>query len=161
MHEPNRVEELYRRYGPLIYARCRRYLKDTFAAEDAAQDVFLKVLEHLERAPDERRLWRWVAAISKNHCLNLLRNERRRQNALPPADERHGELERPFFEKDFAERMLSAAPERLRTPGLLYFADGMQQVAIARALGLSRRTVVSRLGAFVDHARRFARSAEA
>ena len=31
-----RVAELYRRFGPAIYSRCRRLLRDDVAAEDAA-----------------------------------------------------------------------------------------------------------------------------
>ena len=51
----SRVGVLYARFGPTIYARCRRMLKERAAAEDATQEVFLKVLRHIDAAPDEIR----------------------------------------------------------------------------------------------------------
>jgi DNA-directed RNA polymerase specialized sigma24 family protein len=45
-----RIEKLYGKFGPAIYARCKRLLRDGAAAEDATQDVFMKVLKHLDTA---------------------------------------------------------------------------------------------------------------
>jgi RNA polymerase sigma-70 factor (ECF subfamily) len=50
----DRSAELYRKFGPAIYSRCRRRLKDDAAAENATQEVFLRVLKHLESAPSDR-----------------------------------------------------------------------------------------------------------
>jgi len=41
MH-PDRLTELYRRYGPAIYARCRTLLADESSAENATQETFLR-----------------------------------------------------------------------------------------------------------------------
>src|SRR5438045_393270 len=39
-----RVARLFQKFGPIIYVRCRRMLKERAAAEDATQEVFLKVI---------------------------------------------------------------------------------------------------------------------
>ena len=69
-----RVEALYAKYGPTIYSRCRRLLRDSAQAEDATQDVFLKVLKHLASAPKDEAALPWIYRITTNHCLNLIRD---------------------------------------------------------------------------------------
>ena len=39
----DRLEGLYSRLGPLLYARCKRVLRDAALAEDATQEVFMKL----------------------------------------------------------------------------------------------------------------------
>ena len=56
------VADLYRKYGPMVFRRCYSLLKDEALAEDAVQDVFLRVLARRETLrPDypryDRFLW--------------------------------------------------------------------------------------------------------
>ena len=83
MH-PDRLTELYRRYGPAIYARCRTMLSDESAAEDATQETFLRVQRHLDRVPSAREALYWIYRVATNYCLNELRS--RRGRALPHAE---------------------------------------------------------------------------
>lgn len=144
-----KVEELYGMYGPAIYAKCKRVLKDVSAAEDATQDVFVKVLGHIESAPSEEAVLPWIHRITTNHCLNVLRDARRH---AAPMDELPELVDDDFEEKmvsrDFASRVLSDAPEELRAPAVLYHGCGIEQAKVAKALGVSRRTVLYRLAEF-------------
>jgi RNA polymerase sigma-70 factor (ECF subfamily) len=83
MH-PDRLTELYRRYGPAIYARCRTLLADESAAEDATQETFLRVQRHLDRVPSAREALYWIYRVATNYCLNELRT--RRGRGLPHAE---------------------------------------------------------------------------
>ena len=74
----DRLTALYRSYGPAIYWRCLRLLRDRAAAEDATQETFMRVLRHLDRAPDADEAIRWIWRIATNYCLNELRNSKRR-----------------------------------------------------------------------------------
>ena len=40
------VEDLYRRYGPMVLRRCRGMLRDEDLAADAMQETFVQVLRH-------------------------------------------------------------------------------------------------------------------
>src|SRR5262249_36458571 len=80
----DRLTELYRRYGPAIYARCRTLLAPERAAEDATQETFLRVQRHLDRVPSAREALYWIYRVATNHCLNELRS--RRGRALPHAE---------------------------------------------------------------------------
>ena len=66
-----RLAALYRKYGPAVYSRCRRILRDESLAEDATQEVFVRVLRHIDEAPDDEAALRWVYRIATNYCLDL------------------------------------------------------------------------------------------
>lgn len=152
---------MYAKYGPTIYARCRRLLKHHVVAEDATQDVFVKVMRHIESAPAESAVLAWISRITTNHCLNVLRDAR--HDAEPV--ERLPELVDHDFEasvvaRDFATHVLEQSPELLRTPAMLYHARGMDQSRVAQTLGVSRRTVLYRLAAFSRGAMKLHQAAE-
>ena len=78
MKQELKIETLYAKYGPTIYARCRRLLRDPVAAEDATQDIFVKLMRHIEAAPTEDAVLPWIHRIVTNHCLNVIRDAKRR-----------------------------------------------------------------------------------
>ncbi len=157
-----RVEQLYARFGPTIYARCRRLLRDGTAAEDATQEVFLKVLSHVESVPHEAAVLPWIHRITTNHCLNLLRDARKHAEPVETVPEQHvDDMEDSVVSKDFADKVLASTPEEEKTPAYLYHVKGMEQSKVARSLGVSRRTVLYRLSAFAQRARRIQALVEA
>jgi RNA polymerase sigma-70 factor, ECF subfamily len=158
----DKVKELYERFGPAIFSRCRRLLRDAIAAEDATQEVFLRVLKHIDSAPEDAAVLAWIYRISTNYCLNVLRDGARHAEPVSSADESMvGDFEDSVVSRELTERLMKDAPEELRAPVLLYHVKGMEQAAIARALGVSRRTVLYRLAEFSERARHFVALAEA
>lgn len=151
-----RLAALYRRYGPAVYSRCRRILRDESLAEDATQEVFVRVLRHIDEAPDDTAALRWVSRIATNYCLNLLRDRAGQAEPVAELPEKPGEhAEKALGDRDACLRALGNVPEKLRAPALLYWVDGMEQAQIAAVLGVSRRTVINRLADFAERARRF------
>lgn len=151
----DRLTALYRAYGPVIYARCRRLLGDGAAAEDATQETFLRVHRHLAVA-DSREALSWIYRIATNYCLNEIRNRKHRPELHEHLPEVAGEdLERILADRDLAARIVERAPEKLRVAAWLHHVDGLDQGEVARVLDISRRTVVNRLAEFADNARKF------
>lgn len=159
---PPTAKALYEKYGPTIYSRCRRLLKDPIAAEDATQEVFLKVISHLDSAPEERAVLAWIYRITTNYCLNLIRDSRRQATPVEEVPD-HGSnrFEEDLLTKDLTDRLMAGTPEQLKTPVMLFHVKGMEQAQIADALGVSRRTVLYRLSEFTERARAFVDEAEA
>lgn len=156
------IEALYAKYGPTIYARCRRLLKDTAAAEDATQDIFVKLMRHLEAAPSEEAVLPWIHRIVTNHCLNVLRDTRRRATPVEELPEIvDDDFEDSVVTKNFAQKVLESAPEAIKAPAVLYHGKGMDQSRVAEALGCSRRTVLYRLSEFTRRAMQLHAAAEA
>lgn len=153
-----RVSNLYRKYGPAIYSRCRRLLKDDALAEDATQEVFVRVLRHIESAPDDAAALAWIYRISTNYCLNQIRDRGRQAEPTAPSDIPESLSDHPepeLMDRDLAMKLVSRAPEKLRATAILYYVDGMEQEQVAKTLGISRRTVINRLQEFSERSRKF------
>ncbi|GMU62327.1 MAG: hypothetical protein AMXMBFR34_40900 [Myxococcaceae bacterium] len=153
MTKPIDIGALYGKYGPAIYARCKRLLKDSTAAEDATQDVFVKVMKAMDSAPSEEAVLPWIHRITTNHCLNLIRDGRRHAESVEEVPEQSDdEFEDSVVTRDFAHRVLSSTPEELKAPAMMYHGRGIEQAKVAQALGVSRRTVLYRLAEFTRRA---------
>jgi RNA polymerase sigma-70 factor (ECF subfamily) len=149
------LSELYRTYGPVIYARCRRLLGDGAAAEDATQETFMRVHRHLHKA-DSREALGWIYRIATNYCLTAIRKRKHRpvpHDELPELP--GGDVEHVLADRDLASRIVARAPEKLRAVAWLYYVDGLDQSEVARVLDISRRTVINRLAEFTANARKF------
>ena len=149
MKADTQIETLYAKYGPAIYARCRRILKDSVAAEDATQDIFIKVLKNLDSAPSAESVLPWLHRITTNHCLNVVRDRKRQATPVEELPETmDASFEDSVVTRDFADKVLASAPESLSAPAMLYHGRGMEQGKVAELLGVSRRTVLYRLSEF-------------
>ena len=156
-----KIESLYAKFGGTIYARCKRLLKNPAAAEDATQDVFMKVLKHIEAAPSEEAVLPWIHRITTNHCLNVIRDAKRHAEPVEHVPEQvDADFEDSVVTRNFAQRVLEASPEELRRPAIMYHARGIEQSKVAEALGVSRRTVLYRLSEFTRRAMKMNEASE-
>jgi RNA polymerase sigma-70 factor, ECF subfamily len=63
-------DELMIRYERQIYRVCYRFVENRDDAMDLAQEVFIKVFEHLGTFRRESSLKTWLYRIAMNHCIN-------------------------------------------------------------------------------------------
>jgi RNA polymerase sigma-70 factor (ECF subfamily) len=146
--------DLYTEFGKSVYARCRRILRDAAAAEDATQEVFSRIHEHLGRIPGKRAALAWLYRTATNHCLNEVRNGRTRAllvRAVPEPREPDAEIQ--LWQRDLVVHLVRELPAALALAAWLYHVDGLEQAEIAMICGVSRRTVISRLARFAEKAR--------
>ncbi len=151
----------YTEHGGAVYARCRQILGDDAAAEDATQETFLRVARHLQSAGGPDHVLPWLYRIATNYCLNELRN--RSYRPLLP-----GTLpERPdagandvFTNRDLVARAIATVPPKVRLCAWLYHVDGLDQEEVATVVGVSRRTVATRLARFQSQSRKFLERSE-
>ena len=151
-------EELYARFAPTIYARCRQILRDATAAEDATQEVFFRIHRRLARLEGQRHAMAWLYRAATNHCLNEVRNGRTHMvlMAMAPAQPA-SDAEQWLSARDLVARLVRELPADLALTAWLYHVDGLEQAEIAEICGVSRRTVISRLNRFSERARAFLR----
>jgi RNA polymerase sigma-70 factor, ECF subfamily len=152
----NRLTELYRTYGPVIYSRCSRLLGDRAAAEDATQETFMRVHRHLDKAPDPDEVLAWIYRIATNYCLNEIRDRKLRWELHETLPDLPGEsVDAILADRDLVARIIHRSPEKLRAVAWLHHVDGLDQGDVARVLDISRRTVLNRLAEFTRNARKF------
>jgi len=64
---------LLQRYTLLLLGVCMKYLKDEEDAKDSVQQIFLKVIQELQKYKVEY-FKSWLYMVAKNHCLMKLRD---------------------------------------------------------------------------------------
>ncbi len=142
------LTELIRRHQQRVHQIAYRLLKDPQEAEDAAQEVFLKVYDHAHRFEPKASVAAWINRITANYCLNILR-QRQPQESLDqeesPAvpDSRATPLE-ALEEKALGRRLeelLEALPENQRRALILKRFGDLSYQEIAAEMGLSAQAV--------------------
>jgi RNA polymerase sigma factor (sigma-70 family) len=66
-------DALVERYAPLIWSICRRYRLEGADAEDVAQAVWLKLVDHLDHLRNPAALPGWLATTARRECGRVLR----------------------------------------------------------------------------------------
>ena len=81
-NDPSRFDALFLRHYRRVHGILRRLLGSDEEAEDAAQEVFLRLYRQETLPPDETGLSRWLARVATNVGLNVIRSDRRRAARL-------------------------------------------------------------------------------
>ncbi len=140
---------LFDRYSTLVYAVALRVLGEPASAEDAMQDVFLRIWRKppVMDAPSGS-LAGWFAVLARNRAIDQLR---RRRDTDSPEDvvllsatdvEKEGE-HRLLLER--ARTMMHALPEEQQAVLNLAFFDGLSHSEIAERLHSPLGTIKTRL----------------
>jgi len=141
--------ELYDRYASAVYGACLRVLRETQAAEDAAQEAFAAIWRHAGAFDANRgAAGAWIGRVARNAALDANRRRALRATApeVDPVDEsRTPEELAVAADEAFRLRIaLETLPERERTVLGLAYTDGLTQSEIAERLGLPLGTVKTR-----------------
>jgi len=147
---PEAWGQLYRRYAAAIFRFCRRTLPAREDAEDATMDIFLKVRQKLGQYDPSRPFSAWLYKVAANHCWDILRRRRVRQNLetaeaenLPLEYPDPSQLERLVEERTSQQvrQALGMLPARARLALVLRYYAEMSYDEIAETLGVRRAFV--------------------
>ncbi len=69
-------EAIYFEFYDMIYYLCIQYIQDKKISEDMVHDTFLKLWEVRGSLSDEDNIRNFLYTITKNNCLNYLRNQK-------------------------------------------------------------------------------------
>lgn len=79
-HDEAAFAVIYDRYADLVYSAAVRVLADSQLAEDATQDVFVRLWRRPESFIAERgRFMGWLMSVARNRAVDELRARRRRR----------------------------------------------------------------------------------
>lgn len=149
----SRAAELYDRYGPAVYRRCLRLLRDRETARDATQEVFMRLVKDKVRLEDREHILPWIYRVATNHCLNVIRSNRRHGEAVPSDELSLAAPETSDYPtRSLARNVLARFDEGTQAVAIGVLVDGMEHEELARTLGISRKTVERRLGRFLTAA---------
>jgi RNA polymerase sigma-70 factor (ECF subfamily) len=153
------IEALYKKYGALVRRRARSILSDDHEAQDAMQEVFVRVIAAMAEFRGQSQPSTWLYRITTNLCLNRIRDSRRRRDRLTEAAEDGRQPLAPSQPPPPETRaallgVLRQVSDELAQVAVYYYVDDMDQAEIATILGVSRRTIGYRLDRFREQAQR-------
>lgn len=142
-------EALLPRYRDRVFRLSLSILRDGSAAEDAAQDVFVRLWRALPGYNGSAALSTWIYAITRNTCISLLRKRRPQVSLDEPLfgdDDESGGLQLAAPEQDDSavasvEKLLNRLPERYRQAVVLFYMEDKSYEQTAAALQLPLGTV--------------------
>jgi RNA polymerase sigma-70 factor (ECF subfamily) len=77
------IAELYDRFGALVFKASRQVLNSRAEAEDASQEIFVRLWKTADRFdPRRARLVTWVMLIARRHLIDRLRRKVSRPEVL-------------------------------------------------------------------------------
>jgi RNA polymerase sigma-70 factor (ECF subfamily) len=142
------VEELFRRYGPLVIRRCRQLLKDEDEALEVSQDVFVQLLRRRGNL-SVRNPSSFLYRMATNLSLNRIRDRKRKPTTndeellcqLASMEEPMARLEaRSTLGYLFGKHQNSS-----RLIAVLHFVDGLTLEEVAKEVGMSVSGVRKRI----------------
>jgi RNA polymerase sigma-70 factor, ECF subfamily len=157
-------QELLASLQPRVYGLMMRMLQQRQDAEDATQQTFLSLIEHIQDFREESSIATWVLRIATNHALKILRKKRglkMQPMHAPDATDHYGEMPHPEFIAPWSqspsqileqsevhaelERALVDLDEKYRLVFLLRDVEGLSVRETAQSLGLTESNVKVRL----------------
>jgi len=141
-----------------VYNLCYRMLGEPEAAEDAAQESFLRAYQNLHRYDQSRSFATWLLSIAAHYCIDRLR---RRKLSMFSLDEENDdgvtfEIADPASPNPEAESVKREERDRLhillkdldatdRAAIILRYWNDYSEIEIAESLNLTVSAVKSRL----------------
>lgn len=143
-------ELLMRRHERLVLVTALRLTGNLPDAQDASQEVFLKLYRNLGKVTSEDAISRWLYRVTVNVCHDLRRRPGR-EHPLEHAGELVSGDADPHQALAESERTralelsLRMLPEKERAALVLRDLEGLSTEEVARALGSSEATVRSQV----------------
>jgi RNA polymerase sigma-70 factor (ECF subfamily) len=147
------ASEIYDRYSGRIYNFAFRFLKNAEAAEDATQEVFVKMLRYANQFHGDAKLSTWLFSITANWCRDYLRkadNKAKESDdvlvTLPASSDNSPDRNLEQRENELmVRRALEALTPEQREAILLSRYQGLSYAEIAQIAGCSEGAVKTRV----------------
>ena len=144
--------KLYNKYCEGMYFVARRFMNDSFEAEDAMQEAFINAFEKLHQFTGEVTFGAWIKRIVINKCLDKLKAKKLETIALNEHTIGTVEEEENWSVDDGVgveqvKMKMKELPEKYKYPLMLYLLEGYDHEEIAEILGITKvasRTLVHR-----------------
>jgi len=146
---------LVARHEPLLYRIARRMLRNEADAQDAVQEMLIRLVKALPHYRGDAKFTTWLYRLATNTCIDMQRRQGRMApttelpEALPlaaPAEQADPDTQ---CEKSFRHRLIDEAlrqlPEAQRHLLVLRDREGLSNQEVAERLGVEVGTLKARL----------------
>ena len=151
-HDEHALEELYQLVAPQLFGMMMSILKRTPLAEEALQDVMIRVWQHAGQYVAYRgRAWAWLVSIARYRAIDLLRAQRESVtlDEVPPemltdssAEDLSDTTTTERIRQTLQDCLARLSPDQRRCVALAY-VEGCSHAEIAEKVGRPSPTVRS------------------
>jgi len=156
-------EELFARHHRKVIHFCYRMTSDQASAEDAAQEVFLRIARGAATYEPTAKFTTWMYTVARRTTLNFLRDEKGERDRAAASEPEGGEGGSPLsrvagpeslnpesmaWSAELSERFVEALqrlPESHRAALVLNRGEGLSYDEVAAVLGVTVQAVKSRI----------------
>jgi len=131
----------------MVFSLAFHFLRDTGAAEEVAQDVFLRLYREMDGLESDKHVTLWLRKVTSHRCIDYLR-KRRSQFTIsledtnePSAVEQRGD---PLLNRRLRQ-LIAALPAKPRIVMVLRYQEDLTPEEISEVLEMPVRTVKSHL----------------
>ncbi len=149
-HSVQAFEALVSSYRRRVFGIAYAIVGSRAAAEDVAQEVFVKLWKSLDRYDGRAQLSTWIYAITRNAAISALRKQRPVGSlsdaaVLAEAEARTAVEAEPRADDAALWRAVEALPPAQRQAVILYYQDERPVEEVAAMLGTPVNTVKTHL----------------
>ncbi len=148
-------DELYNRYSPKLKRLIYYYLGDSQTADDVFHDVFIRVINHIEKFNVSMNFSSWIYQIAVNCSKNYIKKNKK--NEVLIEKEKFRMKDKPFstntpedeivanIDLEGFNNAVQSLKDKFRDVFILRFDHKMKYMEIARVLDCSERTAKWRM----------------
>ncbi|MEX2593750.1 MAG: RNA polymerase sigma-70 factor [Anditalea sp.] len=140
-------DELYYRYVPRLMAFARTFILDEQEAEEAVQEIFIKIWEKRKSMDELKNFKSYLFQSVKNHLFNHIRDKKKTCQLEDIPDERFPREDNVLENLSYKELentaigIIASLPKVQQEVFTLSKMEGLTNTEIAVKLSLSKRTV--------------------
>lgn len=156
------LEMLYDRYEKLLFSFSYKMLKQKELAEEAVQDVFMKLWrKNGIYSEDKGKFSSWILTVTRNACIDLIRKQQKNEVEILEKDldyERTESIEETVTwneEREVLKQAVSTLTEEQQDIVDMFYFKGYSQSDIAERKNLPLGTVKGRIRLALKHLKRF------
>ena len=131
------------RHQTMVYRTALHALANSQDADDAVQEVFLRLYQRKGAFDGEEHLRRWLLRVTVNCCRDMLKSPWRKRRVSWEEAPEIPVFDRPEQAALYQEVM--ALPEKYRTALYLFYYEELSVREIGELLGVGDSTVTTRL----------------
>lgn len=136
-----------RTHQSMVFSIALHFVRDRSAAEEIAQDVFLKLYRSLDGLESASHVTHWLRRTTSNRCIDWVRQKKSHPSVAlddvrePSVAAHSGDI---FLDRRL-QALIASLPEKPRLVMILRFQEEMMPEEISRTLDMPVRTVKSHL----------------
>jgi RNA polymerase sigma-70 factor, ECF subfamily len=139
--------EVLRANQSMVFSLAFHFLRDHGAAEEVAQDVFLRLHRKIDDLESPRHVIFWLRKVTSRRCIDYVRKRRSQSTialadtAEPSAADQRGD---PLLNRRLRQ-LIATLPEKPRMAMVLRYQEDLTPEEISEVLEMPVRTVKSHL----------------